>query len=118
MGAGRALLPPHFLRFHKQPHRAHVLIAGGGDVPAPGACDLPGHLQRDIMPAVREPGPEALTGVDAIAVHQQAGMGVAVIGAGEFDLTDLLFHGGPPCDVGYSVHKINREQVPVFLQLP
>ena len=45
------------------------------------------------MPAVREPGLEALAGVDALTVYQQAGMGVAVVGVRELDLTDSSFRG-------------------------
>lgn len=41
------------------------------------------------MPAVREQGPEALAGVDAVAVQQQAGMGIGIAGSGKFELTDL-----------------------------
>ena len=84
---------PCSLRLHKQPHRTYILVAGGGDVPAGGARDLPDYLQGDIVPAVREPGLEALAGVDALTVYQQAGMGVAVVGVRELDLTDSSFRG-------------------------
>ena len=50
------------LDLYKQPHRAHVRIARGRDVPAGWASILPTHLQRNVMPAIREQSPEALAG--------------------------------------------------------
>ena len=82
------------LYLHKQAHRANIRKAGGGNVPAGRAGFFPAHLQRDVMPAVREQSPEALSGVNAIAIQQQAGVGIGVVGIGKFELADLLFHGG------------------------
>ena len=80
------------LYLHKQSNRTDIRKAGGGDVPAGRAGFVPAHLQRDVVSAVRKQGPEALSGMDAVAVQQQAGMGICVIGTGEFKLTDLLCH--------------------------
>lgn len=96
------------LRLHKQPHRAHVLVAGSRDVPASRARCSPIHFQRDIMPAIRESGPKALAGVDAIPAYQQAGMGVVVTGIGEFNLADLFLHRDSSCVLDYAVQIINR----------
>ena len=88
----RAALSDSYL--YKQAHRANIRKAGGGNVPAGRAGFFPAHLQCNIVPAVREQSPEALSGVDAIAIQQQAGMGISVVGIGKFELTDLLCHKG------------------------
>lgn len=66
---------------------------------------LPGLLpQRDVVPADREQGSEALPGMDAVTVQKQTGVGIGVAGGRKFELTDSLFHGVyPPMSVLCSV---------------
>ncbi len=60
-------------------------------------------MYQQAGPAVWEQGSEALPRMDAVAVQQQAGMGVAVIGGGKLELADVLVHGKVSsfCNLGY-----------------
>lgn len=72
------------LYLYEQPHWANMRVAGSGNVPTGRAGIVPAYLQRDFVPPVRKQGLKAVAGVDTIAVQQQAGMGIAVCGSGEF----------------------------------
>lgn len=55
-----------------------MVITGGRDIPAAGTGDVPVHLQRNVMPAVREASGKTLAGMDPIAIQQESGVGVGI----------------------------------------
>lgn len=76
----------YILYLHKQPHRADVPETRRRNVPAAGACRLPAHLQRNVVPPIREQGRESLPGMDAPSIEQQTRMRIGVCRIGEMQL--------------------------------
>lgn len=74
---------------YEQSHRADMGIPWCGDIPTAWPQRVPIHLQSDLMPAVGHKGSKALSGVDAMTVQQEPGVGIGIAGIWEPKLLDV-----------------------------